>query len=680
MRRGSAWAVVLFVLALSGAAPRAVASTEAASGARAVAKPVVKLRVLPDNRAAVLRRDRLRVLVGVRSHPVRLRFTARPRRGRSGLIRPRVIRVGAGRRRVVRVALNDRARRRLSTCARQSLVVHARRLVLRRQAGRLVLRRHRLRLRRGRSYFARDCPPNGGDPQGDRPGGGGGPQGDRPGSGGGGLQDGRPGSGGGPRGDVPGAGPGASSFAVGAAKASTSPTGGLKLCLGGYGSCPNGGGRTMTGIKDELYARALAVSGGDSAMILVTTTNIGLFAAYKTAGLGIYHLRQEVARRTGLPADHVIVQADHSHSGPDTIGIWGGVPVEYLRYLQDGAIQAAVDAYKAREPARVYVGRADGAGITSSYSGPPNVGTDDEFRLLWANRRSDGSRIATFSNYSPHATVLKSSNKLASGDWPEWAAQMAEAQFGGTGLGGVGTLGREDFGAENGEPEAKARLARMIGDATAAGVEVPPERGVDVRTTFIQEPLAQPILLAINAPEGTVDGGGYDLSIDRSNLPPWVTGEFVGTYAGAARIGDVFFGFSPGEPFPQVQFYLREDRGIEGARMHFHLGGANDFLGYMVRPASDYPQVAAEGGGYLVGCPEEELLIQTGMPYDPACPDHWTLMVSPTIGTHVACTIQNAGQTLGFSVGARDSECPGATASDGAGAPSERPAGAAAPQ
>ncbi len=215
-----------------------------------------------------------------------------------------------------------------------------------------------------------------------------------------------------------------------------------------------------------------------------------------------------------------------------------------------------------------------------------------------------------------------------------------------------------------------------MGEATAAGAEVPPERGVAVRSTFLQEPIAQPVLLALNAPEGSVDAGGYDISIDRSNVPPWLTGDLVGTYAGAARIGDVFFGFSPGEPFPQVQFYLRDQGGVGGARMHFHLGATNDFLGYMVRPASDYPQVAAEGGGYLIGCPEEEVLVQTGSPYDPACPDHWTLMVSPTIGTHVACSIQDAGLALGFSRGPRDDACPGLTATDGAGAPPERPPGA----
>jgi hypothetical protein len=436
----------------------------------------------------------------------------------------------------------------------------------------------------------------------------------------------------------------------------------------------------MTGIKDPLQARALAVSRGRGALILVTTTNIGLFTAYKTAGVGIYAIRQEVARRTGVPAASVIVQADHSHSAPDTIGIWGGVPPGYLSLLTKRAVEAAVAAWRGRAPARIYAGSAPGPGITSSYETPPNVGTDDEFRLLWAERAGDRRRIATLSNYSPHATVLKSDNTLASGDWPEWAAQMAESRHGGVGLGSVGTLGREDFGAQGKgaaarEADARARLERMMAAATTAAREVPADGGVAVRSTFLREPLAQPILAFNHLPEGSVDAGGYDLSIDRSTVPPWNDGTFVGTYAGAARIGDVFFGLAPGEPFPQLQFYLRDQGGVEGARMLFHLGAANDFLGYMVRPISDYPQVAAEGGGYLLGCPEEEVLKQTGTPYDPACPDHWTLMVSPTIGSHVVCTQQNAAVALGFRAGPRDALCPELTAADGVLAPPERGAG-----
>jgi hypothetical protein len=242
---------------------------------------------------------------------------------------------------------------------------------------------------------------------------------------------------------------------------------------------------------------------------------------------------------------------------------------------------------------------------------------------------------------------------------------------------GVGTLGREDFGTDDSQgldssiAQAKARLDRMITEASAAGSEVPADGGVGVRSVYITEPIAQPVLYLNLLPEGTVNPGGYDISIDRDTRAPWLRGGAIGTYAGAARIGDVFVGMSPGEPFPQIQEYLRDAGGVTGARMHVHLGAANDFLGYMVRPADHYPQVAVEGAGYLIGCPEEEVLVQTGLPYDPACTDHWTLMVSPTIGSHVACTIQDAGATLGFGRGARDDACGTLTRLDGLGAPPE---------
>jgi hypothetical protein len=466
-------------------------------------------------------------------------------------------------------------------------------------------------------------------------------------------------------------------YRAGGAKVLVNPK--EKICLGGYGSCTPGGGRTMTGVRDDLYARAIAFSDRkDGSMILVHTVNIGLFASYKTiAGVGAYHVRQAIAERTGVPADHVIVQADHSHSGPDTIGIWGGIPTSYLEQLQAGAVDAAVAAWDARKPAVLYAGTADGPGITSSYDSEPNLETDDEFRLLYADDAKTGERLVTYANYSPHATVLGSGNKGASGDWPEWAALIAEQRFGGTGVGSVGTLGREDFGAKDdgdeGEKQARARLGGLITAATDAAKRVTTSGGVKVRTTFIREPIAQPVLLANLAPEGaTFNLPGYDISIDRDVNAPWLTGGTLGTFAGAARIGDLFFATAPGESFPELQAYLREEGGVTGPRIHFYLGAANDFLGYMLRPVDHYPQVAGEGALFLAGCPEQEFLAGAGVAYDDACTDHWTLMVSPTIGTHVSCTVQDAAVALRFTRGTTDRACEALTAADGAGGPAER--------
>ena len=451
------------------------------------------------------------------------------------------------------------------------------------------------------------------------------------------------------------------------------------ICLGGYGDCADGAGRTMTGVKDDLYARAVAFAdrrGGS--FIAVNHTSIGLFASYKTlAGVGSYYARQAIAAKTGVPAGHIVIQADHSHAGPDTIGIWGGIPTWYLTQLQDGIVDAAVRAWNGRQRATLFAGTADGPGVTSSYAKAPNDSVDTTFNLLWAED-SDGQRILSWANYSPHATVLGSSNKGASGDWPEWAATIAESRWGGTGLGSIGTLGREDFGTADkgakGEAQARERLERMYAAATASAEEVPSDGGVKAKTVFIREPLTQPILLANLFPEGTLTapGLGYDISMDRDANQPWLTGTLIGTFAGAARIGDVFIGAAPGESFPEIGQYLREEGGVEGPRMWMHLGASNDFLGYMLRPADRYIHVAKQGALYLAGCPQNAVL-QFVPDQDTACPDHWTLMVSPTIGQHVACTIQDAAGELGFATPVRAQECETLTRQDGQGAPSENP-------
>ena len=468
-------------------------------------------------------------------------------------------------------------------------------------------------------------------------------------------------------------------FLVGAAKVSHDPPAPYDgtVCIGGYDLFCE---RKMERVLDPMFARAVAVTGdsgaGDTA-ILITTTSVGLFAAYKDeagGGNGIYDIRQEIASRIPVPADAVVIQSDHSHAGPDTIGLWGGVPTWYLELQREAVVDAAVQAYEARQPARLSVASIQGPPTQSSYSTGPNAGHDDEFRLLTADDRK-GRRLLTLVNYSPHATVLGSENKTGtSGDWTAWAAQEAEAAYGGFGIGAVGAIGSMDWNKVDGpmaakEAEARERLRLLMATATD---RLEPVRGstVGVQSTFIREQLAQPVLGANFLP-GIIGLTGYGrLQIDRAVTPPWFTGTMVGTYAGAVRLGDVFVATAPGEVFPRINDLLRGG-GVE-AQDHFFLGAANDFLGYMTDGAESYAQVLQEGAGYLAGCPEEALIGG-----DPACPDHWTLMVSPTMGTHVLCTMQNAAATLGFATGPRDSRCTDLTLLDGVAPPAEHPGRAA---
>lgn len=466
--------------------------------------------------------------------------------------------------------------------------------------------------------------------------------------------------------------PKAAPFQVGAATANADPL--APLCLGGYGAFCT---RPMTGVKDPLTSAGVAITGADEAtVIIVKATAVGLFASYKPeqGATGIYDIRQRISEATGVAAGDVVVTSDHSHAGPDTIGIWGGVDRAYMELLADSIVDAGVGAYEARRPAFLSVASIDGPPLDSSYSQPPTdqYASDREFRVLFADSPG-GTPVATLINYAPHATVCGDCGDMASGDWTAWAAQEVERRGLGTGIGFVGALGSTDWrksgDQDQREAEARTRINTLLDAALAEKRRVRGnEVGADV--VFINEPLAQPVLLANLAPAGLNYGEG-DVRIDRDTRPPYLTGPMIGTYVGALRIGDVFISTLPGEPFPQIQDALREG-GVKASE-HFLLGGANDFLGYMVANDAEYQQTLQEGATFLPGCPEEAVTHQLPGEHDGACPDHWTLMVSPTIGRHAVCTIQDAAGRLGFATGARNDRCSTLTTLDGQNAPAENP-------
>jgi hypothetical protein len=562
-----------------------------------------------------------------------------------------------------------------------------------------------------------------------------------------------------------GAGAQDAAFRVGAAKVDSTPP--YELCTGGYGIfCgwkASEARENAVGGRDRLYTRAMVIESEGRRLAIVTTSAIGIFAAYKPyvdpvtkrliARPGLYDTRLRIAREVGLASDHVFIQSDHSHRSPDTIGIWGGVPPEYLQKLQEDMVRAVKQAVAGLQPAELYVGAIDGAAVScpssypiapggpqaplprctvdSLYSFDPNKWVDDEFRVLEARKPGTGERIASFANYSPHATVLDDTGSAVfSGDWTGWLAEMLDDEnSGAVGLATVGSLGRTDFESGNNsgsgdgrnlnrERAARARLQFFLDtlrSATQPSNGIRPfapvaGRGIASQEIFLRELVTNPIFYGNYAPfvGAPNPDGSYpsetEARIDRSVTPPFLSGNVLGTFAGAFRIGDVFFATAPGEEFPNAQKCLRDGcvagegmsgkivAGADGAapQMYFFLGATNDFLGYM-GPAATYDQVVAQGATYFF-CPPGDFERQgrdalnpitqnagyeAGRLFDEgSCPDHFILMSSPTIGDHVNCAIQNAAMGVGFGIAGRDPACDALTAADQLGAPPVAAAGA----
>lgn len=431
---------------------------------------------------------------------------------------------------------------------------------------------------------------------------------------------------------------GAPPLTVGAAQrditpdATTAPPDG-RVYLGGYGLGPE---RLSTGVLDRIHVRAFVVSNGETAVAFAENETQGAFAAYRNGPFGLTEAAAAVEAATGgaIPRQHVFVSSDHSHAGPDTTGIWGGLPDSYLAFWRDQIVGAILDAWAARRPSELWLGAVDATELlTSQFHEPPNDRVDGELRLLLAAVPGAGpaGAHAALINYAAHATVMGGDNTLVSADWPGPVASATERALGiDTAVVMVADVGRTQ--PRDGDVPADTDAERLAGYAErveervlAAVAAAEPRQGAEIAATwlFIREPYANPFYPI------TLLGS----AISRLDAPPWLDGSVIGTVVGAARVGDLFFAALPGEGYPAIHFLV--ERLLPGGVKPLTFGLTNDQLGYLIAPESGYPQIAA------------------------AAPDNDNALfnVSPRFGDHVACTVVAAGRAIGVVLGDPPPEC-----------------------
>ncbi len=124
----------------------------------------------------------------------------------------------------------------------------------------------------------------------------------------------------------------------------------------------NGGmlSRRSDKIKTRVHARAIALADGKSqiAIVVVDSCMMGRPMLDEAKALA--------AKRTGIPADHILISATHTHSAPSSLGCLGtDADPAYVPYLRDQLVEAIAAAQANLEPARVGFGKADAADFTA---------------------------------------------------------------------------------------------------------------------------------------------------------------------------------------------------------------------------------------------------------------------------------------------------------------------------
>jgi hypothetical protein len=451
-------------------------------------------------------------------------------------------------------------------------------------------------------------------------------------------------------------------YLVGAAARTINPDpdgtfAGKPVYLGGYGiaSPPLDPGRPATGfLGDGLHVRAFAVSDGKRSAAIADIESQGWFVAQRDAPYGLLDMRKAVQERTrgALKASAVVIQSDHSHGGPDGLGVWGGVPVEYRKLVFDRTVDAIVEAYETRRAGRLYYGTAPGRDLLSNQFDydKANAVVDSDVRVLQARDRR-GRPFVTLLDFSAHATVLGSGNTKGTGDWVQAANPLLAERFGGEAVTVVATLGRTqpaDRGCRTpgltGDAASLCSLdeyaSRVVDRAAEAAANARPLTGkpvVDGRSYLIRDVSSDPLLLGL-----LVGGAPIGAPLNRSLGPPWLTGNVIGTVAASMRIGDVLMTAFPGEAYPQIAFKIADL--ARDAKGFMTAGLANDQLGYLIAPYEAYPEPI-----------RRSFFNQQGDEISPIDNDNYFFNVSHTMGERLTCAaLRGAGELFGRGSAYRD--------------------------
>lgn len=220
--------------------------------------------------------------------------------------------------------------------------------------------------------------------------------------------------------------------------------------LGGFGSYRQ---RRATGIHDEPYCRALALSDGHTSCVLAVLDLVG------ASGPLLGAIRQDAARLTGLPAASIMVACTHSHASPDMQGLWGGTGTAYETHVAHRAASAIWQAQQALAPAIVAAATSSLGDVVRNRRGWPET---DETLTSLRFTTAQGAPIATLVNYACHPTASGAANTEVSRDWCGVTVDVVERELGGVAIYVNGAIGDVNPAANGG-----FEGVRSLGEAVA---------------------------------------------------------------------------------------------------------------------------------------------------------------------------------------------------------------------
>jgi hypothetical protein len=363
------------------------------------------------------------------------------------------------------------------------------------------------------------------------------------------------------------------------------------LYMGGFGIGPM---NHITKWTDPygLWVRSLAINDGTDSVVLTIIDGTYYFGKYASmcTGCGFFDLSTTLGTQLGIDPKSFFFASSHSHSSPDFIGGWGGVPDWYMRQVTDALKQSVTEAVHNEVPAVLEDGEVMARGFNSQRRDFYRSAEDNAMSWLRAYAVTGNDdclghsaaacpTIATVGAYAAHPTF--SSDGVATADFTGVFEKDVEDRFGGVGLffqTGLGNMSRT-AGSE-GMGDGLSSLIPEKGQGTPIA-----DTDIRVKQVFFDQPVTNSGLTGLGLPgffdrpfeerPSTVSAGPSDVKPCRSASP--VT---VNTAVSAARIGSLLITGGPGELFSNLTNTIEE---ANPNGVTFALSLVNDGLGYIMQ-------------------------------------------------------------------------------------------------
>jgi neutral ceramidase len=275
-------------------------------------------------------------------------------------------------------------------------------------------------------------------------------------------------------------------FKAGTSKIIITPPIGVELA--GYSFGPS------QGILADLEAQALVLEsarGNETLRVAILSADLLVCGAELVA-----NVRRRVESELGIPGNHVILAASHTHSGPTTMPFrqWGMLDESYLRWLEASLVGAVKMAQANLVEARL--GMAQGKVETISENRRSKPPLDPGVPLLRLDRE-DGRPLCILYNFGCHPVVLHSYRNLVSPDYVGYTRRAVRSLLGQEvtvmfTLGTAGDINPAGYRPRRFNPEDAWRMGTILGcEAARRALEVEYETEPVLRIK--QQALALPV-------------------------------------------------------------------------------------------------------------------------------------------------------------------------------------------